>query len=114
MRPRCVVRAQLETAGHVEAGVVVEWWLQQQRGEAIESFLRKCLGDGVELAECFGPHFRFRLQGSHGVGELFQRIEAEAAKLCIAEYTLTQATLEQIFNAIAREAEEEREAASIE
>lgn len=113
-RARCVVRAQIEAVGHVEAGVLAEWWIQQTRGEAIERFLRDLLGDGVELAENFGPYWRFRLpHGGVGLPELFRHLEESGKPLGIAEYTLSQATLEQIFNSIAEAGERESaEAAS--
>lgn len=111
-RPRCVVRAQIEGTGYVEASVVAEWWRQQARGEAIETFLRDLVGDGVELAENFGATWRFRLPKSSSVGlpQLFKHLEDHGKRLGIAEYTLSQATLEQIFNNMAQEAEEERAA----
>mmetsp|Transcript_73378 Transcript_73378/g.148964 ORF Transcript_73378/g.148964 Transcript_73378/m.148964 type:complete len:208 (-) Transcript_73378:2-625(-) len=108
-RPRCVVRAQLEAAGYVEALVLAEWWLQQTRGEAIEAFLRELLGDGVELSENFGLYWRFRLpHGGVSLPGLFGRLEDQGRALGIAEYTLTQATLEQIFNSIAQEVDEDQ------
>mmetsp|Transcript_20481 Transcript_20481/g.47922 ORF Transcript_20481/g.47922 Transcript_20481/m.47922 type:complete len:838 (-) Transcript_20481:145-2658(-) len=105
-RPRCVVRAQIESTGRVEASVLAEWWLQQSRGEAIERFLRELVGEGVELAENFGAYWRFCLpHGQVGLPELFRQLEEGGNELGIAEYTLTQATLEQIFNGIAQDAE---------
>jgi len=105
-RPRCVVRAQVEALGHVEAATLSEWWVQQTRGETIEQFLRTLVGEGVELSENFGPYWRFRLpHGGCGLPELFRHLEESSKRLGIAEYTLSQATLEQIFNSIAGEAE---------
>jgi ATP-binding cassette subfamily A (ABC1) protein 3 len=112
-RPRCVIRAQIEAVGHVEAAVLAEWWLQQARGEAVEIFLKALLSDAVELAENFGPYWRFRLPHSPSVGlpEIFRHLEERGKELGITEYTLTQATLEQIFNTIAQDADSERMAA---
>lgn len=110
-RARCVVRSQIEAVGHVEASVLVEWWLQQSRGEAIEQFLVGLVGDGVDLAENFGPFSRFRLpHGGRGLPQLFQELEENGPALGIAEYTLSQATLEQIFNGIAGDVDTERQA----
>jgi len=113
-RPRCVVRAQMEAVGHVEAAVLAEWWLQQARGEAVENFLKALLSEAVELAENFGPYWRFRLPHSAHVGlpELFGQLEEHGKGLGIAEYTLTQATLEQIFNSMAQDVDAERQAAA--
>lgn len=109
-RARCVVRAQMEAVGHVEASVLAEWWLQQDRGHTIEDFLHRLVGEGVDLAENFGPYWRFRLpHGGLPLPRLFQSLEESRAALGIAEYTLSQATLEQIFNGIAGEVEEERQ-----
>jgi len=112
-RPRCVARAQLEAVGYVEAAVFTEWWLQQARGEAVENFLKGVLSEAVELAENFGSCWRFRLPHSAEVGlpEIFAQLEEQGKALGIAEYTLTQATLEQIFNSIAQDVDAERLAA---
>lgn len=108
-RPRCVVRSQLESVGSVEAVVLAEWWLQEAKGEAIESFLCSLVGENVELAENFGGFWRFRLpHAGVGIPRLFAQMEEHSERLGVAEYTLTQATLEQIFNTIARDAEEVR------
>jgi hypothetical protein len=109
-RPRCVVRAQIEAVGHVEAAVLAEWWLQQGRGDAVENFLKALLGESVELAENFGPYWRFRLPHSSSLGlpGIFGQLEEHGKALGIAEYTLTQATLEQIFNSMAQDADAER------
>lgn len=113
LRPRCIIRGQIETLGHVEASVFAEWWLQQSRGEQVEAFLSSLLGGSVELVENFSATFRFRLPRNVDVGlpELFRQLEEKGPELGIAEYTLTQATLEQIFNSIAEEVDKEHGAA---
>jgi len=110
LRPRCMIRGQIESVGHVEASVLAEWWLQEQKGESIQAFLCQVLGDGVDLAENFGVYWRFRLSHSGiGLPQLFNELETKGKELGIAEYTLTQATLEQIFNSMAKESDQERE-----
>eukprot|EP00434_Breviolum_minutum_P015050 symbB.v1.2.013272.t1/scaffold879.1/size325971/19 len=100
-RPRCIVRLQLEQSGVVESSVFAEWFLQQATGEKMEQFLSRLLGDRVELAEDFGIYWRFRLPRSGlGLPQLFQQLEDNAENFGVAEYTLSQATLEQIFNSI--------------
>eukprot|EP00928_Gymnodinium_smaydae_P031107 TRINITY_DN22946_c0_g1_i1.p1 TRINITY_DN22946_c0_g1~~TRINITY_DN22946_c0_g1_i1.p1 ORF type:complete len:2360 (-),score=553.48 TRINITY_DN22946_c0_g1_i1:18-7097(-) len=109
-RNRCAVRAQIESHGLVATTVLAEWWLQQACGEAVESYLRGLAGDAVELVEDFGAFWRFRLPGgSAALPQLFGGLEAQKATLGIAEYTLTQATLEQIFNGMAESAAAARE-----
>eukprot|EP00930_Biecheleria_cincta_P031237 TRINITY_DN21692_c0_g1_i1.p1 TRINITY_DN21692_c0_g1~~TRINITY_DN21692_c0_g1_i1.p1 ORF type:complete len:2300 (+),score=403.74 TRINITY_DN21692_c0_g1_i1:87-6986(+) len=111
-RPRCIVRMQIEQNGAVEAAVLAEWWLQQATGERIESFLQTLgAGDRVELAENFGLFWRFRLPRAGGLRlpMLFQKLEEQSEALGIAEYMLSQASLEQIFNSIAEGAEQSRE-----
>lgn len=112
LRPRCIVRMQIEQNGAVEAAVLAEWWLQQATGERIESFLQTLgAGERVELAENFGLFWRFRLPRAGGLGlpKLFQQLEEQSEALGIAEYMLSQASLEQIFNSIAEGAEQSRE-----
>jgi len=110
LRPRCMIRGQIESVGLVEASVLAEWWLLEQKGESIQAFLCQVLGDGVDLAENFGVYWRFRLSHSGiGLPQLFNELETKGKDLGIAEYTLTQATLEQIFNSMAKESDQERE-----
>lgn len=100
-RPRCIVQLQLEQSGVVESSVLAEWFLQQANGEKVEKFLSNLLGDRVELAEDFGIYWRFRLPRSGlSIPQLFQQLEDNAENFGVAEYTLSQATLEQIFNSI--------------
>jgi len=110
-RPRCVVRTQIESFEFVEASVFAEWWCQQDRGDAIHAVLQQlhqeCGSDhaSVELVENIGAMSRFRMPSSScRLPDLFKRIEQESDRLSIQEYTITQASLEQIFNSIAQEA----------
>eukprot|EP00929_Paragymnodinium_shiwhaense_P066410 TRINITY_DN3330_c0_g1_i1.p1 TRINITY_DN3330_c0_g1~~TRINITY_DN3330_c0_g1_i1.p1 ORF type:complete len:2490 (-),score=538.21 TRINITY_DN3330_c0_g1_i1:116-7585(-) len=107
---RCSVRAQLESHGRVSALVFAEWWLQQEQGEEVERVLRGAFGDGLERCENFGSYWRFRMpRGSIHLPQIFRTLEEQKEPLNIAEYTLTQATLEQIFNGVAEEAATARE-----
>ncbi len=75
--------------------------------------MRVVVGNRVELLENFGAHWRFRLPCTTiSLAELFGRLEEDAKRLGIAEYTLSQATLEHVFNGIAQEAEGDAAAAN--
>lgn len=105
-RTLCGVRTQFGETGLVQASVLVHWWLQAIRGEAVECFLREVAGNGVELAESNGTTVRFKLpHGGRSLPEFFRYMEESGPSLGISEYTLNQSTLEQIFNNIAGKSE---------
>ena len=60
----------------------------------------------VEIAEHFFTFFKFRIRPdreSFSIGELFDVIEQRKKTYSIAEYSVSQTTLEQIFNTFALE-----------
>ena len=60
----------------------------------------------VEMAEHFFTFFKFRIRPERkdfSIGELFEAIEKRKDAFSIAEYSVSQTTLEQIFNTFALE-----------
>ena len=60
----------------------------------------------VEIAEHYFSFFKFRIRPDHesfSIGELFSMIEQRKKAYSIAEYSISQTTLEQIFNTFALE-----------
>ena len=63
---------------------------------------------GQKVLERHENVFRFNLPGdSCELGAIFGTIESVRTKLGIAEYTVSQTTLEQVFNSFAAQQEEE-------
>ncbi|KAJ0394082.1 hypothetical protein P43SY_010121 [Pythium insidiosum] len=91
------------------------WWQAQDRYDALETFFARRFA-GSHVVEQYGDHFRLHVPKSHGgvvvgsgvggVGirprEIFEAVERERAALGIQEYSVSDTSLEHIFNAVAR------------
>ncbi|GMF33894.1 unnamed protein product [Phytophthora fragariaefolia] len=94
--------------GYVSAGSFAAWWITETQFEHVAAFLRESFGS-AELLErqhdsCWfkvlvpsagGPNPALRL------ANVFEAVEGAKARLGIREYSVSQTTLEQIFNAFA-------------
>eukprot|EP00747_Dinoflagellata_sp_TGD_P116219 gnl/TRDRNA2_/TRDRNA2_172324_c3_seq9.p1 gnl/TRDRNA2_/TRDRNA2_172324_c3~~gnl/TRDRNA2_/TRDRNA2_172324_c3_seq9.p1 ORF type:complete len:486 (-),score=143.74 gnl/TRDRNA2_/TRDRNA2_172324_c3_seq9:75-1457(-) len=87
-----------------------EWHLLEDKGDAVEAFLIKQVGAaGAQLVEKAAGSLKFKLVGNASgggpkpIGELFQILEEQRAALGIADFQISQATLEQTFNRFAAE-----------
>ncbi|KAJ0388644.1 hypothetical protein ATCC90586_011088 [Pythium insidiosum] len=92
------------------------WWQAQDRYDALETFFARRFA-GSHVVEQYGDHFRLHVPKSHGgvgvgvgsggVGirprEIFEAVERERAALGIQEYSVSDTSLEHIFNAMASE-----------
>lgn len=76
----------------------------QERVYGIEEALRKEVGE-IEVLEHFQTYVRFKTQDKLPVGRLFELLEAKKDELSIMQYSIRQATVEQIFNKFAEEDE---------
>lgn len=83
---------------------LVEWVLLEKLGNLIYDWLEKEFGE-IRLIEHYGSYYKFKLEKNQNfsIGYLFGRIEEVKAQLSINEYSLSQTTLEQIFNMFASE-----------
>ena len=92
----------LDIDGHVPAKTLVEWWLLEDRADALATFLRELSPDAV-LVERNETLFRFRLPGSAacGLAKIFSAVEEQRKQLGISEYSVSQCSLEQVFNTFA-------------
>eukprot|EP00930_Biecheleria_cincta_P035592 TRINITY_DN24474_c0_g2_i1.p1 TRINITY_DN24474_c0_g2~~TRINITY_DN24474_c0_g2_i1.p1 ORF type:complete len:1946 (-),score=303.44 TRINITY_DN24474_c0_g2_i1:87-5924(-) len=94
----------------VATSVFAEWYLLSARREAVEDFMVKNIGkDGAKLVEKSAGSLRYKLVGTSvgggpkPLGELFAMFEAQRATLRLADFQISQATLEQTFNRFAAE-----------
>jgi len=99
---------ELVAHGHIQAQSLVSWLLLEQRCIAAHSFVERFFEHSV-LRERQGPKFRFEYPvQDKPLGRMFAILEENKASLKIKEYSLSQTSLEQIFNHFANQQEEEK------
>ncbi|GLD99400.1 hypothetical protein PINS_up008119 [Pythium insidiosum] len=114
---------QLERRGGVvDARAFGAWWLLEDRMQRLSSFLEAQFGrDAVSLLERQLDFARFKMaprtdggggeapsRSSLSLSRTFRLIEDARRELRVKEYSISQTSLEQIFNAFARQQDEER------
>lgn len=94
----------------VAASVFAEWYLLSARRDAVEEFMSQNIGkDGAQLVENSAGSLRYKLLGASAgggpkpLGELFAMFEGHRETLRLADFQISQATLEQTFNRFAAE-----------
>lgn len=93
---------QLETDRSIDVTSFIEWFVIESHGASVFSWLRANFAS-VSLIEHYLTFYKFKLEkeGTGSLGLLFGRIEEEKERLSVSEYSLSQTTLEQIFNMFA-------------
>ena len=94
--------------GIVDASEFAEWWLVEDGVDAVTAFITTAF-PGAQLVERHGQHVRFKLPPIENtpLSRIFKLFEDNKGSLRIAEYSLSQTSLEQIFNMFASHQEEE-------
>lgn len=116
----------LEATGRCSAAALARWWLLQNRVDEFEAWLLATFGLGCAMVEAHGTILRYRIPrkcghsddhiGGDGIGSglekrelvgvglafMFKAIEDSRRRLHIADYSLSQTTLEQIFIGFAK------------
>ncbi len=64
------------------------------------NFIRSKIGE-FKLIEHFQSFYRFKIETSISIGKVFGSFEANKNQLLISQYSVKQATIEQIFNMFA-------------
>lgn len=102
--------SSFQKEGYVEAAAFAEWWAAESLGAQLHAFMQQTF-PGCGLVERHGEFFRYKLPDTLGTGmplsAVFGCIESQKQRLRIQEYSLSQTTLEQIFNTFAAQQEEE-------
>jgi len=102
------IASQLKTGAGVDAQQFADWWAGESLGAQLHRFVSENF-PGAELVERHGEFFRYKLPlGGQKLSTVFSTIEADKAGLHIGEYSLSQISLESIFNAFAATQDEER------
>jgi len=99
------LKDEMNESGKLGINNLVEWIIVERYGQAIYRWLTDEFVD-ITLIEHYGTYFKYRLEKqSKGIGDIFGRIEDAKEDLYVSEYSLSQTTLEQIFNMFATEGE---------
>ncbi|RLN60218.1 hypothetical protein BBJ28_00003724 [Nothophytophthora sp. Chile5] len=125
-RAQCsALRAQVDRGdGSVGLASFCDWWVSEDRMQRLDNFLRVQF-DGVTLIERQADFCRYKLYGdalnrgnreegendadleegraAMQISRMFEVVEEAKAALSIKEYSLSQTSLEQIFNGFARQ-----------
>lgn len=100
---RCVLCSE----GFVDDSMFAEWWVAETQAAVLHNFVMSSFAQ-CELVERHGELFRYRLRDpDQPLSSIFGVIEGSRSRLGIAEYSLSQTTLEAIFNLFAAQQEEE-------
>jgi ATP-binding cassette subfamily A (ABC1) protein 3 len=94
---------QLQADKFVPTFSLVAWVITEEFGDAIEIFLNQNYAQ-VKLVEHYLSFYKFKVekQTEKSLGALFSLIESNKTQLSISEYSVSQTSLEQIFNQFAR------------
>ncbi|XP_027350044.1 ABC transporter A family member 1 [Abrus precatorius] len=90
---------QLLRDGGIPLPVFSEWWLSKQKFSEINSFILSSFR-GARCQGCNGLSVRYQLPYSEdfSLADVFGLLEGNRNRLGIAEYSISQSTLETIFN----------------
>ncbi|CAM9002500.1 unnamed protein product [Rhodiola kirilowii] len=96
---------QLIRDGGIPLPVFSEWWLSKEKLSVIDSFINLSFS-GATSQSCNGLVIKYQLQyeESLSLADVFGCLERNRYQLGIAEYSISQSTLETIFNHFAANA----------
>ena len=104
----------MASTGTVSAAAFAEWWAFESLGAHLHHFMIHTFPDAA-LVERHGEFFRYSIASSdEGVrarlplSRIFRALEAARERLRISTYSLSQTTLEAVFNSFAAQQEEEK------
>ncbi|OWZ10303.1 ABC transporter [Phytophthora megakarya] len=104
--------AAIERDGFIRAEAFCSWCVEETRFDALNDYLVSAFGpDGVLVMERQNDFCRFKIRGSHNevkLSKMFALVENVKTEMHIREYSVSQTTLEQIFNSFASQQEEEK------
>jgi ATP-binding cassette subfamily A (ABC1) protein 1 len=107
----------LDRDGSISSSALCQWWIAEDLAEALSSFIVEGFRiDGApaasnpQMVERHESLMRFRLPdlGEKSLADVFEAIEDNKTKLRMQEYSVSQTSLEQIFNQFASQQDEEK------
>jgi ABC-type multidrug transport system ATPase subunit len=103
----------LATNGFMDAASFADWWAFESVGAHLHHFMIHTFPD-TELVERHGEFFRYSIASGASsrkdrlpLSRIFRALEAAKERLRISTYSLSQTTLEAVFNSFAAQQEEE-------
>jgi hypothetical protein len=101
------IASAMASSGSCSAREFAEWWAYESVAARLHHFLTSTF-QGARIVERHGEFLRYQLpETDMPLSEIFRTIEAEKTRLQIVTYSLSQTTLEQIFNVFAAQQDEE-------
>ncbi|EGZ20193.1 ABCA1 lipid exporter [Phytophthora sojae] len=104
--------AAMERDGFVRAEAFCSWCVEETRFDALNDYLVRAFGSGqVQVMERQNDFARFKVRSHNNevkLSKMFALVEDVKTKMHIREYSVSQTTLEQIFNSFASQQEEEQ------
>ncbi|KAL4157382.1 hypothetical protein PRNP1_006405 [Phytophthora ramorum] len=104
--------ATMERDGFIRAEAFCSWCVEETRFDELNDYLVHAFGAGhVQVMERQNDFARFKVRSSNNevkLSKMFALVEDVKTKMHIREYSVSQTTLEQIFNAFASQQEEEQ------
>ncbi|KAL0383532.1 UNVERIFIED_CONTAM: ABC transporter A family member 1 [Sesamum calycinum] len=90
---------QLRRDGGIPLPVFSEWWLTKEKFSVIDSFIQSSF-PGATYQSCDGLSIKYQLPYSEdlSLADVFGHMERNRNALGISEYSISQSTLETIFN----------------
>ncbi|XP_043815842.1 ABC transporter A family member 1 isoform X2 [Manihot esculenta] len=90
---------QLVRDGGIPLPIFSEWWLAKEKFSAIDSFVLSSF-PGATFQACNSLSVKYQLPYKDGLSlaDVFGHLEQNRNQLGVAEYSISQATLETIFN----------------
>jgi len=91
--------------GSVNLEEFIRWVFSETRGSSIIAKLESMF-NSLEVLEHFSNSYKIKVsRDQYSIGYLFGLMEGLKASFSVSEYSVSQTTLEQIFNNFAKEAE---------
>jgi ATP-binding cassette subfamily A (ABC1) protein 3 len=82
--------------------IIAEFAYMQHHCAKIQDFLTENFGN-VSLLESFQSYFRYKIEGDQKLSALFGKMEQNREGLDVAQYSIKQISLEQIFLSLANQ-----------
>ncbi|GAB9474014.1 hypothetical protein Gpo141_00011156 [Globisporangium polare] len=105
----------LDRDGSIRLPAFCAWWIAEERFVGLDSFLKECFGaTSVQLLERQNDLCRYKLTSSGAdksalrLSSVFKLVEHGKTTHHIREYSVSQTSLEQIFNYFASQQSEEK------
>jgi len=87
----------------IAAKVFAEWWVQADFIEEVRMFIPKTVPGKVSVLDAVGRVLKFLITDCSSVLDIFESVESNKSQVHIDEYSISQLSLEQIFNDFARQ-----------